>query len=315
MVTAQDDTIAGLQRAIAELRQQRDIDRTERDAALTREAALADVLDVINRSSGDPGPVFEAILEKAHSLCGADLGAMTTYDGAEVQTVVSRGYSASATALVRGPFPPSPAQQTLIAGERYRHIPDVQSCRVWTGPGLRWRHRGTDRSAHLSHGASAQGRYRARLSHRPPAGGAAILATGDRTAGEVRRPGGDRDGERAADHRAARGAGTADRDGRGACRSSTRRLAIWRQCSMRCWRSRCVCARQRLGCSMPMMAHHSAVATRGRSRRLAAFRASHPPVPGPDTPAGRAFETRRSSMSRSGGRAGIPGRHAGCAGR
>src|SRR6185503_14935059 len=42
MVTAQDDTIAGLQRAIAELRQQRDIDRTERDAALTREAALAD---------------------------------------------------------------------------------------------------------------------------------------------------------------------------------------------------------------------------------------------------------------------------------
>ena len=127
MVTAQDDTIAGLQRAIAELRQQRDIDRTERDAALTREAALADVLDVINRSSGDPGPVFEAILEKAHSLCGADLGAMTTYDGAEVQTVVSRGYSASAAALVRGPFPPSPAQQTLIAGEHYRHIPDVRA--------------------------------------------------------------------------------------------------------------------------------------------------------------------------------------------
>ena len=141
MVTAQDDTIAGLQRAIAELRQQRDIDRTERDAALTREAALADVLDVINRSSGDPGPVFEAILEKAHSLCGADLGAMTTYDGADVQTVVSRGYSDSADGArawaVLRPVQPSRLDRR---GTLPPH-PGCQSGRIWTGPGLRWRHR------------------------------------------------------------------------------------------------------------------------------------------------------------------------------
>ena len=40
----------------------------------------------------------------------------------------------------------------------------------------------------------------------------------DRSVAEFRGAGGDRDGERAADHRDARGAGAADRDRRGACR-------------------------------------------------------------------------------------------------
>ena len=99
MTATQDDTIIGLQRDIAELRQ-------ERDAALARETALAEVLEVMNRSPSNAQPVFDMILEKAHRLCGADLGAMITYDGVAVQTVVSRGYSEAAAALVRGPSPP-----------------------------------------------------------------------------------------------------------------------------------------------------------------------------------------------------------------
>ena len=66
----------------------------------------------------------------------------------------------------------------------------------------------------------------------------------------LRRPGGDRDRERAAVRRGAgaharadRGAGAADRDLGGAAASSAARPASWSRCSRRCWRTRCGCAR------------------------------------------------------------------------
>ena len=93
MCPTPDSTLADPQEINADLQRQLAECRAERDEALARETAMAEVLQVINSSPGELAPVFDSILEKAHSLCGAVKGAMVTYDGEHFRAVATRGLS------------------------------------------------------------------------------------------------------------------------------------------------------------------------------------------------------------------------------
>jgi GAF domain-containing protein len=127
MTATLDQALVDPQQTIAELQQRLDQYRAELDEALAREAATAEVLHVINSSPGDLAPVFDAILEKAHSLCGAAHGALATYDGEHFRAVALHAMPQRFGDLLRQPFHPYPggAQERLLEGDRLVHIPDI----------------------------------------------------------------------------------------------------------------------------------------------------------------------------------------------
>src|SRR5215468_9506527 len=127
MSASPDSTLANPEQRIADLERQLAERAAERDEALAREVAVAEVLGVINASPGDLAPVFKTILEKAHTLCGATYGGLALYDGDYFQVVATHGYSDAMAEIGRKPFRGNANHRRLVSGERYVHIPDVQA--------------------------------------------------------------------------------------------------------------------------------------------------------------------------------------------
>ena len=95
--------------------------------ALRQQTATADVLRVISSSPGDLGPVFDAAIENATRLCGAEVGTLALYNGSVFRGAAVYGHSeqyANVLTNLKG-TPPGTALAQLKERRQTVQIADV----------------------------------------------------------------------------------------------------------------------------------------------------------------------------------------------
>ncbi len=100
----------------------------ERDEALEREKAAAEVLRVISASPSELEPVFLAILENAVRICEAKFGNIHRWDGEFFHLVGTHNTPTAFVELRRQPWRPGPnmAMRRVITTRRTLHIVDYR---------------------------------------------------------------------------------------------------------------------------------------------------------------------------------------------
>jgi two-component system, NtrC family, sensor kinase len=107
---------------------------TELREALEQQTATTEILQAINGSPGDLQPVFDAIVDKAMTLCDAAFGMFNTFDGQRFHTVATRGVPEAYTQyrLANPPdYGPQTAPARLVAGEDYVHVDDMADSDIY----------------------------------------------------------------------------------------------------------------------------------------------------------------------------------------
>jgi PAS domain S-box-containing protein len=124
-----DDRVAQLERANAELRRKLDERTAELKVTLEQQTATAEVLQVINSSPGELQPVFQAMLQRAHTLCEASFGALMTYDGERFHAVVHQGTPAPFREFLAPGIHPRPRDPfgRVVKGAALAHIHDLST--------------------------------------------------------------------------------------------------------------------------------------------------------------------------------------------